>query len=162
MVMSSFRIGYGVDFHPLEPGRKLILGGVQIPFPLGLQGHSDADVLAHAIGDAILGALSAGDLGRHFPDSDPEYKGYSSLRLLETIAKMMRDKGAEIQNVDSCVVAEAPKIAPHIRAMRSALARALGIKSERLSVKATTTEGKGFVGRGEGIEARAVVLLQIS
>ena len=159
--MAELRIGYGEDAHPLVAGRKLILGGVEIPFPLGLDGHSDADVLAHAIGDAVLGALAAGDLGRRFPDTDPKYRGISSLRLLEEIAKTVRRAGGHIQNVDSTVVAEAPKLASHVPAMRKNLAASLGIDVERVSVKATTTEGKGFVGRGEGMQARAVVLVRM-
>lgn len=159
--MAEMRIGYGEDAHALVAGRKLILGGVEISFPLGLQGHSDADVLAHAIGDAVLGALAAGDLGGRFPDTDPTYRGVSSLHLLEKIAKTVRDAGGRIQNVDSTVVAEAPKLAPHVPAMRKNLANSLGIDVDRVSVKATTTEGKGFVGRGEGMEARAVVLVMM-
>ncbi len=157
--MGELRIGYGVDAHPLVTGRKLILGGVEIPFSLGLEGHSDADVLAHAIGDALLGALAAGDLGKHFPDTDPKYKGRSSLSLLERIAEMVEKKGGRIQNIDSTVIAEAPMLAPYVRKMRESLAASLGIEAAKVSVKATTTEGKGFVGRGEGMEARAVVLL---
>ena len=159
--MAEMRIGYGEDAHLLVTGRKLVLGGVEIPFGLGLKGHSDADVLAHAIGDAVLGALAGGDLGTHFPDTDAKYKGISSLRLLEKIAGMVRKKRGMIVNVDATVVAEAPRLAPHVRGMRENVARSLGIDLDRVSVKATTTEGKGFVGRGEGMQARAVVLVII-
>ncbi len=158
---TDLRIGYGMDAHRLVSGRKLILGGIEIPYEKGLEGHSDADVLAHAIGDAILGALALGDLGRHFPDTDVQYKDCSSLRLLERIMVMARAKGADIQNVDSTVTAEAPKLAPHIEPMRKKLGEALGLPPERVSVKATTSEGMGFCGRGEGIEARAVVLVRV-
>lgn len=159
--MAGLRLGYGVDAHRLVAARKLILGGVEVPFSRGLEGYSDADVLAHAIGDAILGALAAGDLGAHFPDTDPRYKDCSSLVLLEEIAALARQKGAQVENVDSTILAEAPKLGPHIGAMRRKLAEALGLPVEAVSVKATTTEGLGFVGAGEGIEARAVVLVWV-
>jgi 2-C-methyl-D-erythritol 2,4-cyclodiphosphate synthase len=154
------RVGYGVDAHRLVPGRKLVLGGVEIPFEKGLLGHSDADVLSHAIGDALLGALALGDLGTHFPDTDAKYEGCSSLRLLEEIAGMVRGRGAAIVNVDATVMAEAPRLAPHGVRMRENLAKALGIGIDRVSVKATTTEGMGYCGTGEGIEARAMVLVK--
>jgi 2-C-methyl-D-erythritol 2,4-cyclodiphosphate synthase len=160
--MAEYRIGYGIDAHKLVVGRKLILGGVEVPFDLGLEGHSDADVLAHAMGDAILGALGAGDIGTHFPDTDPQYKDCSSLELLEKIAEMVREKDATIQNVDATVIAEEARLAPHIEAMRKNLAAALGTETARVSVKATTTEGMGFTGRGEGIEARAVALIALT
>lgn len=159
--MADFRIGYGEDAHRLVAGRKLVLGGVEVPFDRGLEGHSDADVLSHAIGDAILGALTAGDLGAHFPDTDLQYKDCPSVELLEEVGRMARDRDAEIQNVDSVIIAEAPKLAPHIGQMRSNLAGSLGLPPDRVSVKATTTEGMGFEGRGEGITARAVVLVQM-
>jgi len=154
-----FRVGLGYDVHPLSQGRPLILGGIEIPFPLGLTGHSDADVLSHALGDALLGAVSLGDLGRHFPDSDPQYRGISSLRLLEKIYFLIRQSGYEIGNVDATIVAQAPKVAPYIEKMQKALAPVLHIPIDRISIKATTTEGLGFAGRQEGIAAYAVALL---
>lgn len=155
----TFRIGLGYDVHRLVPERPLILGGIKIPFPLGLAGHSDADVLSHALGDALLGAANLGDLGRHFPDSDPLYKGISSLRLLERIVSLVHQKGYGIENVDVTVVAQEPKLAPHIKKMETALAEALSISVDQVSIKATTTEGLGFPGRQEGIAAQAVALL---
>jgi 2-C-methyl-D-erythritol 2,4-cyclodiphosphate synthase len=157
----DLRIGYGVDAHRLVPGRKLVLGGVDIPFDRGLEGHSDADVLAHAIGDALLGALALGDLGKHFPDTDPQYKDCSSLGLLQRITSMVAERKADIQNIDCTVIAEAPRLAQHIEEMKTKLAQVLEVGPERISIKATTTEGLGFCGTGEGIEARAVVLLRI-
>jgi 2-C-methyl-D-erythritol 2,4-cyclodiphosphate synthase len=157
----DLRIGYGADAHRLVPGRKLILGGVEISFDRGLEGHSDADVLAHAIGDALLGALALGDLGRHFPDTDPQYRDCSSLSLLQRIASMISEKNAQIQNIDCSIIAEAPRLAPHLQEMKGNLARALGVDPGQISVKATTTEGLGFCGQGEGIEARAVALVKI-
>lgn len=154
-----FRIGLGYDVHRLVPEKPLILGGIKIPFPLGLAGHSDADVLSHALGDALLGAANLGDLGRHFPDSDPLYKGISSLSLLERIVFLVHQKGYGIENVDVTVVAQEPKLAPHIKKMEAALAEALSISADQVSIKATTTEGLGFTGRQEGIAAQAVALL---
>lgn len=154
-----FRIGLGYDVHRLVPERPLILAGIKIPFPLGLAGHSDADVLSHALGDALLGAANLGDLGRHFPDSDPLYKGISSLSLLERIVFLVHQKGYGIENVDVTVVAQEPKLAPHIKKMEAALAEALSISADQVSIKATTTEGLGFTGRQEGIAAQAVALL---
>ena len=154
------RIGLGFDAHRLVPGRPLVLGGVTIPHHLGLLGHSDADVLAHAIGDALLGAAAAGDLGTHFPDSDPAYKNISSLLLLEKIAALVIARGFRPVNVDATIVAEKPRLAPHIPAMKANLAAALGLPPEAVNVKATTTEGLGFLGRAEGIAASAVVLLE--
>lgn len=154
------RVGIGYDVHRLVEGRKLILGGVEIEFERGLSGHSDADVLSHAIGDALLGAASLGDLGRHFPDSDERYKGISSLRLLEEIRSKLMDKGFGIINIDATIVAEVPKLAPYIEKMRKRLSDTLKIPLEDLSVKATTTEGLGFAGRGEGIACYAVVSLE--
>ena len=154
------RVGIGYDVHRLVEDRKLILGGVEIEFERGLSGHSDADVLSHAIGDALLGAASLGDLGRHFPDSDERYKGISSLRLLEEIRSKLMDKGFGIINIDATIVAQAPKLAPYIEKMRKMLSDTLKIPLEDLSVKATTTEGLGFTGRGEGMACYAIVSLE--
>lgn len=154
------RVGMGYDAHRLVKGRPLILGGVEIPFHLGLAGHSDADVLTHALGDALLGAAAAGDLGRHFPDSDPAYKNISSLLLLAKIMEVVRAKGFRPVNVDAVIVAEAPRLVPHFPAMTANLARILGIAAEDLNLKATTTEKMGFAGKGEGIAAYAVVLVE--
>jgi 2-C-methyl-D-erythritol 2,4-cyclodiphosphate synthase len=143
----------------LVKGRPLILGGVTVPYHLGLLGHSDADVLTHAIGDALLGAVGAGDLGRHFPDNDPAYKDISSLILLERIMAMLRDRGFAPVNVDATVVAEKPRLAPHLQEMQARLAPILGLAPEDVSIKATTTEHLGFAGRGEGMAAYAVVLV---
>jgi 2-C-methyl-D-erythritol 2,4-cyclodiphosphate synthase len=153
------RVGLGYDAHRLVPGRPLILGGVALPYHLGLLGHSDADVLSHAIGDALLGAAGAGDLGSHFPDSDPAYKDISSLLLLEQIVKLVSRRGFKPVNVDATVVAQAPRLGPHFPAMRANLARVLGLAEDAVNLKATTTEQMGFAGRGEGIAAYAVVLL---
>lgn len=157
----SLRIGTGYDVHRLVAGRPLVLGGVTIPYEKGLEGHSDADVLCHAIGDAILGALAEGDLGRHFPPGDPEWHGISSLTLLERIRAIAERRGATVGNVDAMLILEAPKIAPHVAAMRANIARALGCAPEQVSVKATTNEGLGWIGRGEGAAAQAVVLLEL-
>ncbi len=153
------RIGFGYDAHRLAPGRPLILGGVEIPHPLGLSGHSDADVLTHALGDALLGAVAAGDLGRHFPDNDPAYQGISSLILLERIVAVVQSRGFQPVNADITVVAEQPRLAPHIPRMIDHLAPILGLAPEALSIKATSTEKMGFAGREEGIAAYAVVLV---
>jgi 2-C-methyl-D-erythritol 2,4-cyclodiphosphate synthase len=153
------RIGFGYDAHRLEPGRPLILGGVEIPCHLGLKGHSDADVLTHALGDALLGAVAAGDLGRHFPDSDPAYRGISSLILLERIVDLVRSRGYQPMNVDVTVVAEKPRLAPHVPEMVEKLAPILGLAPDAVSIKATSTEKMGFAGREEGIAAYAVVLV---
>jgi len=153
------RIGIGYDVHPLIEGRKLILGGVEIPFEKGLKGHSDADALLHAIGDALLGALSLGDLGKHFPDTDPKFKGISSLKLLEAIQEMVEKKGYRIENVDSILIAEAPKLAPHLSKMIQNIAACLKVERDQVSVKATREEGLGFTGKGEGMAAKAIVLL---
>jgi 2-C-methyl-D-erythritol 2,4-cyclodiphosphate synthase len=154
-----FRTGLGYDVHRLVKERPLILGGVTIPFHLGLAGHSDADVLSHALGDALLGAANLGDLGRHFPDSDQQFEGISSLRLLEKIYDLILQEGFMIGNVDVTVVAQEPKLAPYFNKMQSALAAVLHISIDQISLKATTTEGLGFVGRQEGMAAYAVVLL---
>lgn len=153
------RVGMGYDAHRLVSGRPLILGGVEIPYHLGLAGHSDADVLSHALGDALLGAVAAGDLGRHFPDSDPAYKNISSLILLAKIMEMVKAKGFRPVNVDAVIVAEAPRLVPHFPAMIANLTRLLGLSPEDLNLKATTTEKMGFAGKGEGIAAYAVVLV---
>lgn len=153
------RIGHGYDVHRLVEGRKLILGGVDVPYSLGLLGHSDADVLLHAISDAILGAIGEGDIGKHFPDTDPTFKGADSIKLLEHVMQLARDKGYRIGNVDATIVAQRPKLAPFIPRMRANVARALGCEEDAVNVKATTTEELGFAGRGEGIAAYSVALL---
>lgn len=153
------RIGNGFDVHALVPGRPLVIGGVTIPFDRGLAGHSDADVLLHAIADAVLGALALGDLGAHFPDTDPRWQGASSRALLREVAALMQVNGWRVGNVDATVVAQAPRLAPYVPAMREAIAADLGCTAEQVSVKATTTERLGFPGRGEGIAALASVLL---
>jgi 2-C-methyl-D-erythritol 2,4-cyclodiphosphate synthase len=153
------RVGLGYDAHRLEAGRRLILGGVEIPHARGLLGHSDADVLSHAIGDALLGAVGAGDLGTHFPDGDPAYKDISSLILLERIMTLVRDRGYQSVNVDATIVAQEPRLAPHVPAMQTRLAPILGLTAAAVNIKATTTEQMGFAGRGEGIAAYAVVLV---
>ncbi|RZM76492.1 2-C-methyl-D-erythritol 2,4-cyclodiphosphate synthase [Leptolyngbya iicbica] len=155
----NIRIGNGYDIHRLVEGRPLILGGVTIPHVMGLLGHSDADVLTHAITDALLGALSLGDIGTYFPPSDPQWAGADSLKLLDQVYQMVRDRGWAIVNVDSVVVAERPKLKPHIAAMRSALAAALNLAPDQVGVKATTNEKLGPTGREEGIAAYAVVLI---
>jgi 2-C-methyl-D-erythritol 2,4-cyclodiphosphate synthase len=154
------RVGHGFDVHRLVPDRPLVLGGVAIPWPLGLLGHSDADVLLHAICDAILGALAQGDLGRHFPDSDPAFKGIDSMRLLEHVVALASARGFTVGNLDATVVAEQPKLAPHIPGMVTRIAAACRVDAGRINVKATTTEQLGYTGRGEGIAAHAVVLLE--
>lgn len=154
------RIGIGYDAHRLVEGRKLIVGGVNIPFEKGLLGHSDADVLVHAINDALLGAAALGDIGRHFPDTDPKYKDISSLVLMKRVAELLKEEGFGIVNIDSVIIAEKPKFAPYIEKMRENIAFALNIQKEKVSIKATTTEGMGFEGRGEGISAKAVCLIK--
>ncbi len=154
------RIGHGYDVHRLVPGRRLILGGVEIPWERGLLGHSDADVLTHAVMDALLGAAAFGDIGRLFPDTAPKYEGASSLLLLGEVGRRLNEAGYEIENVDATVLAQRPKLAPHIEKMRAALAGALGAPPEKISVKATTEEGLGFTGSGEGIAAHAVCLIE--
>ena len=155
------RIGHGYDVHRLinDPARKLVLGGVEIPSELALEGHSDADVLTHAVMDALLGALALGDIGKHFPDTDDRYLGISSMLLLEKVMELVRASGASVSNIDATVVAQRPRLAEHIDAMRASLAAALGVDVSRVSVKATTEEKLGFTGRGEGIAAHAVALL---
>ncbi len=153
------RVGFGYDAHRLVDGRPLILGGVQIPYERGLQGHSDADVLLHAACDALLGAAGLRDLGHHFPDTAPELEGVSSVILLRRVVSMVREAGFELHNLDSTIVAQSPKLVPYIDSMISTIGDVLGVKPQQLSVKATTTEGMGFVGTGEGIAAYAVVTL---
>lgn len=155
----NLRIGSGFDVHALVTGRKLILGGVTIPWDRGLDGHSDADVLLHAVCDAILGALALGDLGAHFPDTDPKWKGADSRALLRHVASLASRDGWKTGNLDTTLIAQAPKLAPHVAAMRANLAADLGCALDDVSVKATTTERLGFTGRGEGIAALATVLL---
>ena len=153
------RIGQSTDIHRLAEGRKLILGGVEIPSDLGLVGHSDADALCHAVAEAILGALALGDLGKWFPDTDPKWEGANSIKILAQVGVMMRERGYVIGNVDSLIMIEKPKMAPHIMAMRENIARALVCDLDNVSVKATRGEGLGFVGKSEGVQAQAVVLL---
>ena len=160
MAAGSLRIGLGTDVHALAEGRRLILGGVDIPHERGLLGHSDADVLAHAVSDALLGAARAGDIGKLFPDTDPAYAGADSMRLLAEVAAHVRSLGFEIVDVDSVVTAQAPKLSPHRDAMRKNLADAIGIPVENVGVKATTSEWLGYEGREEGITAQAVALLE--
>ena len=157
--MATFRVGHGFDVHPLVVGRSLIIGGVKIDYERGLLGHSDADVLLHAISDALLGAAGMGDIGRHFPDSDARYKGIDSRELLRIVAGKIVAEGFTVGNVDVTIIAQAPRMAPHIGAMISNVAADLGIDASQVNIKATTTEKLGFTGRGEGIAAEAVCLL---
>lgn len=154
------RIGMGYDVHRLTENRKLILGGVEIPYEKGLLGHSDADVLLHAIMDALLGAAALGDIGKHFPDTDPAYKGISSLRLLDHVAGLLKKQGFSVGNIDAVIIAQKPKMAPYIPKMRQNIAQALGISADRVNIKATTEEKLGFTGREEGIASQAVCLLE--
>lgn len=158
--MGESRIGLGYDVHAFAEGRPLVLGGVTVPFERGLFGHSDADVLVHAIMDAIIGALREGDIGHHFPDTDEAYAGISSLELLRRVATLLPEAGYRLVDVDSVLVCEQPKISPYREQMRALIAEALGVEVDRVGVKATTTEGLGFEGRGEGIAAQAVALLE--
>lgn len=153
------RIGMGYDVHKLTEGRDLILGGVKIPWEKGLLGHSDADVLVHAIMDALLGAAALGDIGKHFPDTAPQYKGISSILLLKHVGALLKENGYEIGNIDATIIAQKPKMAPHIPQMRQNMAEALGICFSQLNVKATTEEGLGFTGKGEGISSQAICIL---
>lgn len=153
------RIGMGYDVHRLVPERKLILGGVDIPYELGLLGHSDADVLLHAIMDSLLGAASLGDIGKHFPDTDDRFKGISSIELLKEVGKLISEKGYKIGNIDATIIAQKPKMAPHIPLMRENIASALNIDLEQINVKATTEEGLGFTGEGKGISSQSICLL---
>ncbi|MBN2032484.1 MAG: 2-C-methyl-D-erythritol 2,4-cyclodiphosphate synthase [Deltaproteobacteria bacterium] len=154
-----FRVGFGYDAHRLIEGRALVLGGVRVPYPLGLEGHSDADVLIHSIVDALLGALCRGDIGQHFPDSDPAYKNADSLVILEKVMIWVKEEGYRVNQIDSTIVAEKPRLAPHIPAMREKLSGVLQVLPGRVSVKAKTSEKMGFCGREEGIEAYAIVSL---
>ena len=153
------RVGHGYDVHRFCDGDFIVIGGVKIPHDKGLLGHSDADVLAHAVIDALFGAAALGDIGRHFPDTDEKYKGADSMALLSEATRIVREKGYEIGNIDTTVIAQKPKMAPHIESMRENIARAMGVEIDKISVKAKTNEKMGFTGREEGIEARAVALL---
>jgi len=153
------RIGHGYDVHAFAAGRKLVLGGVVIPHDQGLLGHSDADVLCHALSDALLGALSLGDIGKHFPDTDPAFRGADSLLLLRRVVELISEQGYRVRNADTTLILQRPKIAPYVAAMRQNLSAALGVDESDVSVKATTTEGLGFTGREEGVAAHAVVLV---
>ncbi|MBQ8231467.1 MAG: 2-C-methyl-D-erythritol 2,4-cyclodiphosphate synthase [Lachnospiraceae bacterium] len=153
------RIGMGYDVHRLVEGRDLIMGGVKIPYEKGLLGHSDADVLLHAIMDALLGAAALGDIGKHFPDTDPAYKGISSVKLLEKVGELLNENGFLIENIDATIIAQAPKMRPHIDTMRDNIAAALDIEVSQVNVKATTEEGLGFTGSGEGISSQAICML---
>ena len=157
---TRYRVGNGFDFHPLEAGRRLVLGGVEIKHDKGLRGHSDADVAAHALANAILGAIGAGDLGGHFPDSDPRYKDADSIALLEAVWKLAIGRGWRLGNADLTIFAEAPKLKPYLDAMRERLAAALGADQSRVNVKASSPEGIGALGRGDGMAAAAIVLLE--
>ena len=157
--MTAVRIGTGFDAHRFVDGRPLMLGGIHIAHPRGLEGHSDGDCLLHAVCDAILGALAAGDMGGHFPSADPRWKGAASLRFLETVARLLGERGYALGNLDATVIAQAPALAPHLDAMRAQIAQALGAPVEAISVKAKTTDGLGAIGRGDGIAAQAVVVL---
>ena len=154
------RVGMGYDVHRLTAGRKLILGGVEIPYGKGLLGHSDDDVLVHAVMDALLGAAALGDIGKHFPDTDPEYEGVSSIRLLEHVGRLLDEKGYVIENIDATIVAQRPKMRPYIEQMRENIATALRIETDQVNVKATTEEGLGFTGTGEGISSQAVCAVE--
>ena len=154
------RVGMGYDVHKLTENRKLILGGVEIPYEKGLLGHSDADVLLHAIMDALLGAAALGDIGKHFPDTDEKYRGISSIKLLEHVAGLLDEHGFIVENVDATIIAQRPKMRPHIDAMRGNIAKALRVELDQINVKATTEEGLGFTGNGEGISSQAVCLLE--
>lgn len=158
--MPDFRIGHGYDVHRLTEGRKLIIGGVEIPHRLGLLGHSDADVLTHAVMDAMLGALALGDIGKHFPDTDPAYAGADSIALLRHVTALIRQHGWQIGNLDATVLAQAPKLAPHIQQMRQIISEAAGTSLDCVSIKATTEEKLGFTGQEQGIAAHCVVLLE--
>lgn len=153
------RVGMGYDVHKLVEGRDLIIGGVLIPHTLGLLGHSDADVLLHAIMDALLGAAGLGDIGKHFPDTDPQYKGISSIRLMEHVAKLIAEKGYVVENIDATIIAQKPKMRPYIPQMEENIAKALGISTDQINVKATTEEGLGFTGTEQGISSQAICAL---
>ena len=159
--MKQTRVGFGFDLHPLVPGRPLVLGGVAVPFELGLGGHSDADVLSHAVGEALLGALALGDLGRHFPDSDPRYRGISSLALLREVMQLVAARGGRVVNVDATILAQAPRLSALLPEMATCLADTLGIPVDAASVKAKSPEGLGLLGRKEGMAAMAVVAVEV-
>ena len=154
------RVGMGYDVHKLVEGRKLILGGVEIPYEKGLLGHSDADVMLHAVMDALLGAAALGDIGLHFPDTDPKYKGASSIKLLEHVGRLLEENGYVIENIDATIIAQRPKMRPHIDQMRENMAKALKIDVDQINVKATTEEGLGFTGSGEGISSQAICAIR--
>lgn len=156
----ALRIGIGFDIHKLVEGRKLILGGVNIPFEKGLLGHSDADVLVHAINDALLGAAALGDIGKYFPDTDDKYKDISSIKLMKEVEKLLKNNGYFIVNIDSVICAERPKLSPYIKNMRKIISETLNVSLDKISIKATTTEGLGVIGQGKGISAKAVCLIQ--
>ena len=156
----GIRIGHGYDVHRLTEGRKLILGGVAVPYEVGLLGHSDADVLTHVVMDALLGAAGLGDIGTHFPDSDSAYAGADSLKLLEHVTRLLKERGFVVSNIDATVIAQRPKLAPYILRIRENLAQAMGVDPARVNVKATTEEGLGFTGSGEGMAAHAVALIE--
>ncbi len=158
--MTNLRVGHGYDVHRLVPGRKLILGGVEIPWEKGLLGHSDADVLVHAVMDALTGAARLGDIGKLFPDTDPAYRGISSLKLLGEVGRLLGEKGFSVVNIDAALLAQAPKVAPDKAQMEENIAAALGIEAEQVNVKATTEEGLGFTGDGSGMAAHAVALVE--
>jgi len=156
------RIGQGIDAHRFAEGRKLVLGGVEIPFEKGLDGHSDADVLLHAIADSLLGAMAKGDIGRHFPDTDQQYKGISSLVLLKTVGEIMAKDGGTLQNIDATIIAQRPKVMPYVQQMTECIAQALNATPKHINIKATTTEKMGFTGREEGIAAMAIALVMFA
>ncbi len=160
ITQSSIRVGLGIDFHRFAEGRPLVIGGVEIPYEKGLLGYSDADVLTHALCDALLGAAGLGDIGAHFPDTDPQYRGISSLKLLARVVAMVRDAGYRPVNVDCVLIAQAPKLVPHFPGMRKALSPILGLPAEGVGLKATTAEGMGALGRGEGISALCTCLIE--
>lgn len=160
--MTNLRIGHGYDVHRITEGRPLVLGGVEIPWERGLLGHSDADVLTHAVMDALCGAAGLGDIGALFPDTDPAYEGVSSLKLLREVGRLLRERGIEVVNIDATLLAQAPKVGPYRARMREQLALALVLPPERISVKATTEEGLGFTGTGEGMAAHAVALVELA
>ncbi|MBU1207127.1 MAG: 2-C-methyl-D-erythritol 2,4-cyclodiphosphate synthase [Proteobacteria bacterium] len=153
------RIGFGYDIHRLVEGRRLIIGGVEIPYEKGLEGHSDADVLLHAVCDGLLGALGEGDIGKHFPNADPQFRGISSLKLLNIVASMVGERSLTVENLDTTVIAEKPRIMPYVPQMRTKIAATMNISEGKVNIKATTSEGLGFVGEGKGIVAYAIVLL---
>lgn len=161
-MVREFRIGHGFDVHRLRRGRKLILGGVEIPYRMGLAGHSDADVVCHAVINAVLGAMAEGDIGAHFPDTDPRYRGIASTEMLDTVLRLMRRRRFKLINADVTLIAQQPKLAPYYAAMKKNIARRFGVAEKRISIKATTTEKLGWAGQGKGMAATAVILLRTS